>query len=79
MTDELPIVLLHHLRWSDVDFERDVIRWRVQHDKIGLEHETPMSPAGRAALVTARKHGAAIGDRWIFPAPRSPDLVGDLS
>lgn len=65
---------IRQLHWSDVDFERDVIRWRVQHDKIGLEHETPMSPAARAALWAARKDQPAIGDRWIFPAPRNPEV-----
>lgn len=64
---------IRRLRWSDVDFERDVIRWRVQHDKIGLEHETPMSPAARTALWAARQHDPAIGDRWIFPAPKNPE------
>lgn len=65
---------MRQLRWSDVDFERDVIRWRVQHDKIGLEHETPMSPAARTALWAARQQEPAIGDRWIFPAPKNPEI-----
>ena len=48
---------IRQLRWSDIDFERDVIQWRVQHDKIGLEHDTPMSPAARAALGSVRTGG----------------------
>jgi integrase len=57
---------IRQLRWSDVDFGREVIRWRVQHDKIGLEHETPMSPAAKSELLAARQLEAAIGDRWLF-------------
>lgn len=64
---------IRHLRWSDVDVERQVIRWRVQHDKIGLEHETPMSQVARAALVAARMREPAVGDRWVFPAPKNPE------
>ena len=65
---------IRHLRWADVDIDRQMIRWRVQHDKIGLEHETPMSPAARSALVAARQQEPAIGDRWIFPAPTDPEV-----
>lgn len=64
---------IRHLRWSDVDVDRQVIRWRVQHDKIGLEHTTPMSQAARDALVAARQQEPAIGDRWLFPAPKNPE------
>ncbi len=64
---------IRQLRWSDVDFGRDVIRWRVQHDKVGWEHETPMSPEARSELLAARQQEAAIGDRWLFPDPRDAD------
>lgn len=64
---------IRHLRWSDLDFERQVIRWRVQNDKIGLGHETPMSKAARSALLAARQQEAAIGDRWVFPAPKDAE------
>lgn len=65
---------IRHLRWSDVDLGRDVIRWRVAHDKIGLEHETPMSPAARNELLAARKLEAAIGDGWLFPDPKDANV-----
>ena len=63
---------IRHLRWADVDFGRDVIRWRVEHDKIGLDHVTPMSSAARSELLAARKLEAAIGDGWLFPDPKGP-------
>ena len=65
---------IRQLRWSDVDLERQTIRWRLQHDKIGLEHETPMSQAARSALLVARQHEAVIGDRPLFPAPKDPSV-----
>lgn len=63
---------IRHLRWSDIDLESEVIRWRLQHDKIGLEHETPMSAAAKTVLWEARQQEAAIGDGWLFPAPKDP-------
>jgi integrase len=62
---------IRQLRWSDVDFSRGVIRWRIQHDKIGLEHETPMTLAAREELWAAQQAGATIGDQWVFPAPKN--------
>jgi hypothetical protein len=57
------------LRWSDVNFEDETIRWRATHDKIGFEHQTPMTPALLAALQRRRKSHPFIGDTWIFAAP----------
>ena len=56
------------LRWSDVDFERGVIHWRGQNDKIGFDHETPLTPAAVAALQRWRAERPSIGDAWVFPA-----------
>jgi integrase len=37
------------LRWSDVDMERRLVRWRAVPDKIGFEHSTPpYGDGGRA-------------------------------
>jgi integrase len=61
------------LRWSDIDFENQTVRWRAANDKIGFEHQTPMSPELLAALQQrqreVRKVTLALGDSWIFPAP----------
>jgi integrase len=64
---------IRQLRWSDIDFGREIIRWRVQSDKMGLGHETPMSQAARIALLAARQQEAAIGDRWVFPAQKDAE------
>jgi len=65
---------IRHLRWSDVDLERSRIRWRAEHDKIGFEHVTPMSPALQAELVAAQRQAAAIGEAWVLPGIRDPDV-----
>jgi len=65
---------IRHLRWSDLDLERSRIRWRAAHDKIGFEHVTPMSPALQAALVAVQKRAATIGDTWVLPSKRKPDI-----
>jgi integrase len=64
---------IRHLRWSDVDLERGVIRWRAETDKTRFEHVTPISPALHAALSVARKQSATIGDTWLIPSSRKAD------
>ena len=58
------------LRWSDVHQERGIIRWRKSNDKIGMEHETPLTEEALEAFREARKFNPGIGDAWVFPAPR---------
>jgi integrase len=80
---ELALVLAHEtghrigairqLRWSDVDWRHGVIRWRATTDKMGVEHETVLTPEALAALERARVERPAVGDAWVFPAPRSPE------
>ncbi len=60
------------LRWSDVNLEKRSIRWRGDQDKIGFEHETPLTEAAVAALHTRRRQHPVIGDAWILPAPGNP-------
>ncbi len=81
---ELALILAHEtghrigsirlLRWSDVDWEKNSIRWRGENDKIGFEHVTPLTAAAKEALSRARKVQGAIGDSWVFPAPENPSL-----
>ena len=59
---------MRQLRWSDVDTERRVIRWRAEADKIGFAHETVLSDDAVGALVEARRRQATIGGAWLFPA-----------
>jgi integrase len=60
------------LRWSDVLFDRKAIRWRGEHDKIGLEQEVAASPKALRALKQARRDRPAIGEGWVFPSPEDP-------
>ncbi len=60
---------VRQLRWSDIDLDRNAIHWAKQSDKIGMQHETPMSDAAHAALQAARIEQKVIGDAWVFPAP----------
>jgi integrase len=61
---------VRQLRWSDIDLERGTVRWRKQGDKIGHEHDTPLSPQAKAVLESARQEEPAIGDAWILPSPK---------
>ena len=62
-----------HLRWSDVDFERNEVQWRAEFDKSGIAHRTPLTEAAIKALREARHARPGIGDGWLFPATRRPD------
>ena len=60
---------IRQLRWSEIDVDGKTIRWAKQGDKIGMEHDTPMSEDAHRALQSARLEQKAIGDAWVFPAP----------
>jgi integrase len=60
------------LRWSDVDRGRRAIRWRGENDKIGFEHETPLTNEAVAALDAARRERPAVGEAFVFAAPGDP-------
>jgi len=62
------------LRWSDIDFQANTIRWRGEHDKVGHEHLTPLVPAAKLALIRHRGRSSANGDesQWVFPSPEDP-------
>ena len=45
------------------------ILWRAEHDKLGFEHETPLTFEALSTLETARARELRIGDAWIFPSP----------
>jgi integrase len=60
---------VRQLRWSDVDLERALVRWRAENDKIGFEHETPLTEPAISALLAERALRPAIGDAWLFPSP----------
>ena len=58
------------LRWSDIDLENDLIRWRAENEKTGYEHYTPLTSEARAALEHARMNNPSIGDTPVLPAPK---------
>jgi len=60
------------LRWTDVDLERGVIRWRGATDKIGFEHETILTGEAIRTLESARAERPAIGDAWVLPDAKDP-------
>jgi integrase len=60
------------LRWSDVNLKDELIRWRAEHDKIGMEHETLLTPAAVQALKDAQAEQATIGATWVFPKLDKP-------
>lgn len=61
---------IRQLRWSDIDMEAQVIRWRGQHEKSGYEHRTPLTAEALAILEEARSHNPNSGDTPLLPAAR---------
>ncbi len=84
---ELYLLLIHdtghrcsavgRLRWSDVDVtdpKKPTLRWRPEHDKIGLDHTVPISAEAAGGLAQARRRSARIGDGWVFESPTEPNV-----
>ena len=63
---------IRQLRWSDIDLEAGVIRWRGEHEKTGYEHRTPVSAEALGVLEEARRENPGIGDAPLLPAPKDP-------
>ena len=63
---------IRQLRWSDIDAESGVIRWRSEHEKTGYEHRTPLTAEALAVLEEARRKSAGTGDARVLPAPKDP-------
>jgi integrase len=63
---------VRHLRWSDLDLEKETIRWRAENDKISFLHTTPLSRPALDALARLQKARGAIGEHWIFPSDADP-------
>src|SRR5262249_8883679 len=62
---------VRHLRWQDLDLERQLVQWRGEHDKQGYEHETWLTPAALEALREARRSQGVISE-WVLPSPTDP-------
>lgn len=63
---------IRSLVWADIDLEGGTINWRKINDKIGMTHQTPMTPAAQQALVAARDNNPGIGEAAVFPNPWNP-------
>ena len=63
---------IRKLRWSDIDMEERVVRWRAEHEKSGYEHRTPVTIEAIVVLEEARKRNPGIGDTPLLPAARNP-------
>ena len=55
------------LRWSDIDFEHDKIRWGADSDKLKKEWLTPISSDALAAVKAFWKSHPGVGDTRLFP------------
>ena len=63
---------IRQLRWSDIDLEGGVVRWRAEHEKSGYEHRTPVTAEALAALEEARKRNPVTGHTLVLPSPQDP-------
>ena len=63
---------IRQLRWSDVDLEGRVVRWRAEHEKSGYEHRTPVTAEAIAVLHEARRRTRGVGDVPLLPAHKDP-------
>ena len=59
---------IRHLRWTDIDLEGGVVRWRAEHEKTGYEHCTPATAEALAALEEAQGRNPGAGDTPVLPA-----------
>ena len=63
---------IRQLRWSDIDMEGGVVRWRAEHEKSGYEHRTPVTAEALAVFQEARKRNPETGDTVVLPSPKYP-------
>ena len=63
---------IRQLRWSDIDMEGGVVRWRAEHEKSGYEHRTPVTAEALAVFREARKRNPETGDTVVLPSPKYP-------
>ena len=63
---------VRRLRWSDIDLDKRLVRWRAASDKGRWAHVTPLTDEATASLTAERARTLAIGDAWIFPHGNDP-------
>jgi len=70
---------IRQLRFSDIDFESGVVRWRAEHEKTGYEHRTPVTVEALAVLHEARKRSSGYEHAPVLPAPTDPSKCAGRS
>ncbi len=65
---------IRKLRWTDIDLDAGMIRWRAEYEKTGYEHTTPVTAEALAALAEARGRKVGGGDDHVLPAPGNPSV-----
>ncbi len=63
---------IRHLKWADIDLDRETIRWRSEHEKTGYEHRTPLSARALAVLKQAWRRSPGTPDAPVLPAAKHP-------
>ncbi len=59
---------VRQLRWADIDFTTNEVRWRAEHRKNRVEHRTPLSDAALDALRAYQRTDAGTGKQFLFPS-----------
>ena len=70
---------IRQLRWSDIDLEAKIIRWRAENEKTGYEHRTPVTVEVLAVLEEARMQNPRGWDSPVLPAPKDSSRCLDRS
>ena len=70
---------VRQLRWSDIDMQARIIRWRAENEKTGYEHRTPVTAEVLAVLEEARKQNPRGGNSPVLPAPKDLSRCLDRS
>ncbi len=70
---------IRQLRWSDIDMEGRIIRWRAENEKTGYEHRTPVTAEVLTVLEEARTRNRNAGNAPVLPAPKDPSRCLDRS
>ena len=68
---------IRQLRWSDIDFEAMMIKWRAETEKTDYEHETAATRAAIEALREVLAGNPGFGDAPVFPGERDPTQATD--
>lgn len=67
---------IRHLRWEDVDFEKQQVRWRAEFDKKRKESVVPLPPDVMGEIRQARVRLGVISG-WVFAAEKNPGVPMD--